>query len=111
MTSAAILPIRHPPTKIVGMNSTVGQTTEVFTESSPDLHGGFPMRRRFNPQPRLDCPPIEMVKLNVNCRDEIIPILRALQHIYSDHKLRREILDLVGEDVNRERLRQAAIHP
>jgi len=55
---------------------------------------------RFNPQPRLDCPPIEEVKLNLNCRDEIIPILRALQHIYSDSKLRRDLLDLVGEDVN-----------
>jgi IS5 family transposase len=60
------------------------------------------MRRRFNPQPRLDCPPVEQVKLNLNCRDEIIPILRALQHIYGDSKLRRDILDLVGEDVNRE---------
>lgn len=60
------------------------------------------MRMRFNPQPRLDCPPVTQVKLNLNCRDEIIPILRALQHIYSDSKLRREILDLVGEDVNRE---------
>jgi hypothetical protein len=59
------------------------------------------MRRRFNPQPRLDCPPIEEVKLNLNCRDEIIPILRALQHIYGDSKLRRDLLDLVGEDVNR----------
>jgi hypothetical protein len=71
-------------------------------EWSPDLHGGILMRLRFNPQPRLDCPPIEQVKLNLNCRDEIIPILRALQHIYSDSKLRRGILDLVGEDVNRE---------
>lgn len=58
------------------------------------------MRRRFNPQPRLDCPPIEEIKLNLNCRDEIIPILRALQHIYNDSKLRRDILDLVGADVN-----------
>ena len=24
------------------------------------------MRRRFNPQPRLDCPPIEEIKLNLN---------------------------------------------
>jgi len=60
------------------------------------------MRMRFNPQPRLDCPPLEEVKLNLNCRDEIIPILRALQHIYGDSKLRREILDLVGKDVNDE---------
>jgi hypothetical protein len=57
---------------------------------------------RFNPQRRLDCPRIEEVKLNLNCRDEIIPILRALQHIYSDSQLRRQILDLVGEDVNPE---------
>jgi len=57
---------------------------------------------RFNPQPRLDCPPIEMVKLNLNCRDELIPILRALQHIYGDNRLRRDILYLVGEDVNPE---------
>jgi transposase, IS5 family len=60
------------------------------------------MRMRFNPQPRLDCPAVEQVKLNLNCRDEIVPILRALQHIYSDSKLRRDILDLVGTDVNRE---------
>jgi len=60
------------------------------------------MRMRFNPQPRLDCPPMEEIKLNLNCRDEIIPILRALQHIYRDSKLRREILDVVGEDVNGE---------
>src|SRR5712692_587804 len=84
------------------MNSTIGLESGIFRELSRDLHGGFPMRRRFNPQPRLDCPLIEQVKLNLNCRDEIIPILRALQHIYSDSKLRREILDLVGEDVNRE---------
>jgi hypothetical protein len=55
---------------------------------------------RFNPQPRLDCPAIEDVKLNLNCRDEIIPILRALQHIYGDSKVRRDILELVGKDVN-----------
>ncbi len=59
------------------------------------------MRMRFNPQPRLDCPPVEEVQLNRNCRDEIIPILRALQHIYSASQLRRQLLDLVGKDVNR----------
>ena len=64
------------------------------------------MRMSFNPQPRLDCPAIGEVKLNLNCRDEIIPILRALQQIYSDGKLRREILDLVGKDVNPETSKQ-----
>lgn len=53
------------------------------------------------PQERLDCLPISHVKLNLNCRDEIIPILRALQHLYSDAPVRRELLGLVGKDVNK----------
>ena len=44
--------------------------------------------------------PISEVKLNLECRDEIIPILRALQHGYGDAELRRELLALVGKDVN-----------
>jgi hypothetical protein len=40
------------------------------------------------------------VKLNLDCRDEIIPILRALQHLYAADSLRRELLALVGKDVN-----------
>jgi len=59
------------------------------------------MRVAFDPQRRLDCLPIQEVKLNLNCRDEIIPILRALQHVYGDEQLRRELLGLVGKDVNR----------
>jgi IS5 family transposase len=72
-----------------------------FQHWAAHLHGGIAMRLAFDPQRRLDCPPIEEVKLNLNCRDEIIPILRALQHIYSDGQRRREILDVVGKDVNR----------
>jgi hypothetical protein len=52
------------------------------------------------PQERLDCLPIIQVPLNLNCRDEIIPILRALQHVYGDAQLRRELLNLVGKDIN-----------
>lgn len=52
------------------------------------------------PVARLDCSHIGEVKLNRNCRDEIIPILRALQHVYEDEGLRRELLHLVGKDVN-----------
>src|ERR1700674_1642103 len=52
------------------------------------------------PEERLDCLPISAVKLNLECRDEIIPILRALQHLYADAGLRRELLALVGKDVN-----------
>jgi hypothetical protein len=57
------------------------------------------MRLAYPPE-RLDCLPIGEVKLNLNCRDEIIPILRALQHVYSDVSLRQELLRLVGKDVN-----------
>lgn len=52
------------------------------------------------PEQRLDCLAISDVKLNGECRDEIIPILRALQHVYGDVPARRELLTLVGKDVN-----------
>src|SRR5260370_870100 len=58
------------------------------------------MRVAFQEQPRLDCPPVDAVPLNLHCRDEIIPILRALQHVYGQAPLRREILELVGNDAN-----------
>ena len=60
------------------------------------------MRVAFPEQPRLDCPRVDAVPLNIHCRDEIIPILRALQHIYEQTPLRDEILQLVGQDVNRD---------
>ena len=59
------------------------------------------MRIAFEVQPTLDCPTPDMVPLNLQCRDEIVPILRALQFIYSDAGWRKQILDLVGKDVNR----------
>jgi IS5 family transposase len=52
------------------------------------------------PPERLDCLPIGQVKLNLGCRDEIIPILRALQHVYGNAQLRGELLRRVGNDVN-----------
>ncbi len=58
------------------------------------------MRKAFDPQLRLDGCPVLQVQLNLNCRDEIIPILHALQHIYSQPKLRDEILDRIAQDVN-----------
>jgi transposase, IS5 family len=60
------------------------------------------MRLAFQEQPRLDCPPVNAVPLNLNCRDEIIPILRALQHVYEQASVRRELLELIGNDVNPE---------
>jgi len=58
------------------------------------------MRKAFTSQRRLDCGAVAEAELNLDCRSEIIPILRALQHIYSQPPLRDAILDLVGQDVN-----------
>lgn len=54
----------------------------------------------YQEQTRFDCPAVDAVHLNLNCRDEIIPILYALQHVYADVQLRHDILQAVGKDVN-----------
>ena len=58
------------------------------------------MRKSFSDQMRLDCEAVPSVTLNLNCRDEIVPVLLGLQYIYEQHQLRDEILGLVAEDVN-----------
>ena len=58
------------------------------------------MRKAFDRQTRLDCQPVLGVRLNLNCRDEIVPILKALQHIYSQPELRDAILRAIARDVN-----------
>jgi hypothetical protein len=60
------------------------------------------MRKAFSDQQRLDCRGVLGVELNLDCRDEIIPILRGLQQIYSRPELRQQILDLIAQDVNQE---------
>ena len=59
------------------------------------------------PEQRLDCLPISAVTLNLAGRDEIIPILRALQLLYADAPMRRELLGLVGKDVNQSTSRKS----
>ena len=58
------------------------------------------MRKSFSKQLQFDCVEIKNIQLNLDCRDEIIPILRALQEIYSQPKLRDQILELIAADVN-----------
>jgi len=60
------------------------------------------MRKAFDEQRRFGCEPIENVELNLQCRDEIIPILAGLKHIYSQPTLLDEILEFVAADVNRD---------
>ena len=50
------------------------------------------MRKALDRQRRLDSPSVTNVPLNLNCRNETVPILRALQHIYSTPKVRDSIL-------------------
>ena len=59
------------------------------------------MRKPISDQQRFDTTPIDEVKLNLDCRDEIIPVLQGLKQIYADPILRNKILDLVAGDVNR----------
>ena len=58
------------------------------------------MRKAYSKQRRLDSVPIDQVELNLDCRDSIIPVLRALQHVYSDSAMTQEVLALIGQDVN-----------
>ena len=58
------------------------------------------MRKSFSAQRRFDCVAVSDVPLNLNCRDEIVPVLYGLQHIYSQPQLRDRILSLVAQDVN-----------
>ena len=58
------------------------------------------MRKTHSPQLRMDCVSIQEVALNFESRDEIVPVLAALQHLYSQIELRCEVLQLIGCDVN-----------
>jgi hypothetical protein len=82
-----------------------GEETRKSIRENSNLHGGDLMRLAC-PEERLDCLPINEVRLNLECRDEIIPILRALQHVYGEAEVRRSLLALVGKDVNGETSRK-----
>ena len=60
------------------------------------------MRKDFARQQRLDCSAIAAVELNFECRDEIVPILRALQEIHARPTLRDDVLKLIEQDVLRD---------
>jgi len=58
------------------------------------------MRKAYSKQLRLDTVPILDVELNLQSRDRLVPVLRALQHVYSDSGLTDRILDLIATDIN-----------
>lgn len=57
------------------------------------------MRKAYPTQLRFDTVPIQNVALNLECRDSIVPVLRALQHVYANRQLTTSILDLIADDI------------
>lgn len=58
------------------------------------------VRIAYQSQHRFDSSPIANVGLNFECRDEVIPILVGLQHLYTDSQLRNKVVKLVAADLN-----------
>jgi len=58
------------------------------------------MRKSYTNQLRLDSVPVEKVALNLESRDRMVPVLRALQFVYCDRQLTDQILALVAADIN-----------
>ncbi len=48
-------------------------------------------------QSRLETESIDQVPLNLECRDEIIPIFRTVQHLYAKSDLGEQVLKLVAQ--------------
>src|SRR3990172_3531028 len=59
------------------------------------------MRKRFEQQRKFGVIPISKVKLSLKSRDELPPILRALQHIYANPELKAEVFWILEEKVMR----------
>jgi len=57
------------------------------------------MRKQINNQLGLDTTLISNIEFDLNSRHEIVPILMALQHIYSHPRRLNKILELVEADV------------
>ena len=57
------------------------------------------MRKRFEVQLELGATPIEKVEIPTKSRDELPPVLRALQYIYSDSSLNKRVFSLLEQQV------------
>ena len=58
------------------------------------------MRKSYETQRRFGRCPIYDLELNLNCRDEIVPILAALQHLFTQSLLRAKLCRLIANDLN-----------
>lgn len=57
------------------------------------------MRIPHKCQLQLDCVPIAQVELNSGCRHRIIPVLKALQHLYLQTEVLQRILKVIEADI------------
>jgi len=57
------------------------------------------MRKRFELQYEFGAKPIEKVRIPERSRDELPPVLRALQHIYTTPELNRKVFDILEKKV------------
>lgn len=57
------------------------------------------MRKRFELQYELGAKPIEKIQFPDRSRDELPPVLRALQQIYSDRELNRAVFDVLEKQI------------
>jgi len=57
------------------------------------------MRKRFEVQLEFGATPIDNVEIPTKSRDELPPVLRALQYIYSDPSLNNRVFSLLERQV------------
>ena len=58
------------------------------------------MRKRFEVQYELGVTPIERINIPVKSRDELPPVLRALQYIYITPELNKKVFDLLESKIS-----------
>lgn len=59
------------------------------------------MRKRFEVQYELGATPIEDLEIPTKSRDQLPPVLRALQYIYTTPKLNKQVLEILAAKVLR----------
>ncbi len=60
------------------------------------------MRQHYDRQRKFGQTPIAELKLNYDCRDDMIPVLAGLQYLYTTASLRNKIVKLVADDINQD---------
>jgi hypothetical protein len=61
--------------------------------------GDSPLRKRFEVQYELGATGIESLRIPSRSRDELPPVLRALQYIYTTPELNQKIFELLETKV------------